>query len=566
MESLSPQVVAAAKLLILNPNEFDLWKMRIEQYFLMTDYSFWEVILNGDSPTPTRIVDGVVQVIAPTTAEQSQLNSPQLDDEELQQIHTNDLQEMDLRWQMAMLTMRTMRLLKNTGMKFFVNGNETIGFDKTKVECYNYHKKGHFARECRAPWNHENKNRENTKRNVPVETLALTTLVSYDGLGGYDWSDQAKEGPTNFALMAYSSTSSNSEISTDSNCSSSFIENVKILEEQNKQLLKYLRASKISAIKYKTCLESVEARLLVYKENEFVYEEDTMLLKCLGYNDDPPSYTRNFMPPKPDLSGLEEFDEPIVSEPTVKKLVVETSKAKASTDKPKGNPQQDLQDKGVIDSGCSRHMTGNMSYLTDYEEIDGGYVSFGGKFDGKADKGFFVRFSENTPNLEGSGPNWLFDIDALTKSMNYKPVVIGNQSNGNTGTKACDDAVQRVLKMMNANLQVIMERMNKKNERDIVIRNKARLAAQGHTQEEGIDYDKVFTPVARIEAVRLFLTYASFKDFMVYHMDVKSAFLYGKIEEEVYVCQPLGFKDPDFPDKVYKVKKALYGLHQAPRA
>ncbi|GKA18476.1 putative ribonuclease H-like domain-containing protein [Tanacetum coccineum] len=107
---------------------------------------------------------------------------------------------------------------------------------------------------------------------------------------------------------------------------------------------------------------------------------------------------------------------------------------------------------------------------------------------------------------------------------------------------------------------------NKKDERGIVIRNKARLVAQGHTQEEGIDYDEVFAPVARIEAIKLFLAYASYKDFMVYQMDVKSAFLYGKIEEEVYVCQPLGFEDPDFPDRVYKVEKALYGLHQAPKA
>ncbi|GKC16438.1 putative ribonuclease H-like domain-containing protein, partial [Tanacetum coccineum] len=107
---------------------------------------------------------------------------------------------------------------------------------------------------------------------------------------------------------------------------------------------------------------------------------------------------------------------------------------------------------------------------------------------------------------------------------------------------------------------------NKKDKRGIVIRNKARLVAQGYTQEEGIDYDEVFTPVARIEAIRLFLAYASFMGFIVYQMDVKSAFLYGTIEEEVYVCQPPSFEDPQFPDKVYKVEKALYGLHQAPRA
>nr|GEW76170.1 putative ribonuclease H-like domain-containing protein [Tanacetum cinerariifolium] len=107
---------------------------------------------------------------------------------------------------------------------------------------------------------------------------------------------------------------------------------------------------------------------------------------------------------------------------------------------------------------------------------------------------------------------------------------------------------------------------NKKDERGIVVRNKARLVAQGHTQEEGIDYEEVFAPVARIEAIRLFLAYTSFMGFMMYQMDVKSVFLYGNIKEEVYVYQPPGFEDPDHPDKVYKVVKALYGLHQAPRA
>nr|GEY98497.1 hypothetical protein [Tanacetum cinerariifolium] len=107
---------------------------------------------------------------------------------------------------------------------------------------------------------------------------------------------------------------------------------------------------------------------------------------------------------------------------------------------------------------------------------------------------------------------------------------------------------------------------NKKYERGIVIRNKARLVAQGHTQEEGIDYEEDFAPVARIEAIRLFLAYASFMGFIVYQMDVKSDFLYGTIKEEVYVCQPLGFEDTDYPDKVYIVVKALYGLHQALRA
>ncbi|GKA83704.1 putative ribonuclease H-like domain-containing protein [Tanacetum coccineum] len=99
---------------------------------------------------------------------------------------------------------------------------------------------------------------------------------------------------------------------------------------------------------------------------------------------------------------------------------------------------------------------------------------------------------------------------------------------------------------------------NKKDKKRILVRNKARLVAQGYTQEEGIDYDEVFAPVARIEAIRLFLAYASFMRFIVYQMDVNSAFLYGTIEEEVYVCQPLGFEDPQFPDKVYKRDDGIF--------
>nr|GEW68048.1 ribonuclease H-like domain-containing protein [Tanacetum cinerariifolium] len=116
----------------------------------------------------------------------SQSSSSQLVNEDLEQIHLDDLEEMDLKRQMAMLKMRDKRFLKNTGRKLNLNGNETIAFDKTKVECYNFHKKGHFARECRAPRAQDNIKRESTIRNVPVETTNSSALVSSDGLGGYD--------------------------------------------------------------------------------------------------------------------------------------------------------------------------------------------------------------------------------------------------------------------------------------------------------------------------------------------------------------------------------------------
>ncbi|GJT86535.1 ribonuclease H-like domain-containing protein [Tanacetum coccineum] len=269
----------------------------------------------------------------------SQPSIPQLDNEDLQQIHPDDLEEMDLRWNIAMLTMRARRFLKNTGRKLDMANKKIIGFDKSKVKCFNYHKRGHFSRECRAPKNQDSMNREPTRRIVPVEET------------------------TSYALVSYSSSSTNSEVSKDSNCCSSCLECVKDLKEQNEQLVKDLRTTRISVVSYKTGLESVEARLLVFKKNESVYEEEIKLLKheiylrdlditelkrklelttkekdeCktrLGYDVVPPPYTGNFMPPKPNLvyPSLDDFIDvnESVTESIVEKLTVETNEPKTA--------------------------------------------------------------------------------------------------------------------------------------------------------------------------------------------------------------------------------------------
>nr|GEX21216.1 putative ribonuclease H-like domain-containing protein [Tanacetum cinerariifolium] len=359
-----------------------------------------------------------------------------------------------------------------------------------------------------------------------------------------------------------------------------------------------------------------------------------------------------------------------------------------------GNPQQALKDKCVINSGCSRHMTENVSYLSDFEEINEGYVSFGenpkgGKITGKgnqpnnsagiqesinADAAFDVKenetevhvspsssdkpkkhdekakreskgkspiefsigvrdlqaefedFSSNSTNRVNTAsvpvttvePN----ITNITNSFNaaspsdtvvslnfeiggkysfvdpsqylddlnmtaLEDIVYSNDEEdvrteagfSNIETNIYDSPIltNRVYKDHHVTPNIDLPKgkraigskwvfRNKNDERGIVIRNKARLITLGYTQEAGIDYEKVFAPVARIEAIRLFVACAAFMGFMVYQMDVKSAFIYGIIEEKVYVCQPLGFEDPTYLDKVYKVVKTLYRLHRAPRA
>ncbi|GJT29809.1 hypothetical protein Tco_0910084 [Tanacetum coccineum] len=266
----------------------------------------------------------------------------------LQPLHPDDLEEMDLRWQMAMLTMRARSATTATRGDILPRSAE---LQETK-------------------------------------TITSNSLISCDGLGGYDWSDQAEERPTNYALMGYSSSSSDSEVSNDSTCSKSCLEIVEVHKSHNEQLLKDLKKSQLMGLAYKTGLESVEEKLGVYKKNESIYEQDIKELKleihlreiaiiklrkklekdqqekdiiqfnvdklenaskslnkiikcqivdnckkCLGYNAVPPPYTGNFMPPTPDLSfnGLEEF----INEPVVIKPVVENSKAKTSEAKPK---------------------------------------------------------------------------------------------------------------------------------------------------------------------------------------------------------------------------------------
>ncbi|GJZ51602.1 putative ribonuclease H-like domain-containing protein, partial [Tanacetum coccineum] len=409
----------------------------------------------------------------------NQSNSPQLDDEDLEQIDHDDLEEMDLKWQVAMLSMRVKRFYKKTGRKLIFNGKEPVGFDKTKVECFNCHRRGHFARECRAPRNQGNKNgdagyksRDNTRRTVPVETsdalvVQDNALIVQDGLG-YDWSYIAQDEPTEFALMAYTSNSSGSDTEVQS-CSKNCVKTYEKLQKQFDEQRQTLSKANLEIIAYQLGLESIEAQLVVHQKNEAVYEEKIAVLefevkdkrygdqlnendlsgselfnsmfdsrssngddnqtndrfkKNNGYHAVLPPVTGNYMPLLANLSfaelddsvyrpttnktsaslvelslkiGFSDEDENIfqsnnlqaIDKPSFKRIEFtnarnesvkpkQAEKPRIITQNPKGNPQQALKNKGIFDNGCFRHMTGNKDFLTDYQDIDGGFVAFGG--------------------------------------------------------------------------------------------------------------------------------------------------------------------------------------------
>ncbi|GJR88004.1 hypothetical protein Tco_0212015 [Tanacetum coccineum] len=311
---MDTQTTQTIKLPILQPGEYDLWKMRMEQYLQCIDYTLWEIIENGNAPIVTKTVNGKETAIPPTSQYEnfaaSSIEVIEQTYERLQKlisqlemhgevISPEDINQKFLRslsqeWAMHTISVNTAstqdavdgsitaKNLSNAIIySLFASQPSNPQLDNEDLQQIDHDDLEEI--DLRAPRNQDSKNRDPTRRTIPVEKTTSNALVSQcDGLG-YDWSDQEEEGLTNFALMAYSSTSlsssTNSEVSNDSNCCSSCLECVKDLKEQNEQLVKDLRTARISAVSYKTGLESVEARLLVFKKNEFVYVEDIKLLK-----------------------------------------------------------------------------------------------------------------------------------------------------------------------------------------------------------------------------------------------------------------------------------------------
>nr|GEW75188.1 ribonuclease H-like domain-containing protein [Tanacetum cinerariifolium] len=294
-----------------------------------------------------------------------QSNNAQLDNEDLKQINPDDLEEMDLKWQMAMLTMRARRFLKRTGRNLGATGTDTIG------------------------------NKYTPRRTVPVEVSTSNALVSQcDAVGGYDLSFQAEEEPTNYALMAYALSGSSSSSGSDDKCLRIYkmiVTNVFNVESStnkpSKDMSQTLRPDApivedwISDSEDETEIEYVpkqrEPSCVKSFEHVKTFRESVKKVE-------PNTQAKNLRikTQKSRVKHVVNKAHSPVRRPINQRTATKNSNFHKKVTTVQGNPQQALKDKGVIDIGCSRHITGNISFLSDFEEIDGGYVAFGGNLKG----------------------------------------------------------------------------------------------------------------------------------------------------------------------------------------
>nr|GEV85694.1 reverse transcriptase domain-containing protein [Tanacetum cinerariifolium] len=517
---------------------------------------------------------------------------------------------------------------EKTGKKITINGSNTAGYDKSKVECFNCHKMGHFASECRVQRNQENRtrNQETTRRTVNVEDTSSKAMVAIDG-AGFDWSYMADdEAPTNMAFMALSDSEDALETKIE---------------------------------KFKNASQSLDKLI-----RSQVTDNSKKGLGYVSYNAVPPPHTGIFLPPKIELSytGLREFAKPSVqsygvkpikvvtlkssvkisapvkenngapliedwesdekdeveSPPKKERKTVEPSVDKVEVEIPKQNDKPARRPVKYAEMYKTQRPRGNISYLTDFKEFDGGYVAFGrgAKGDKITGKGT-IRTYLDSDNKNNDGPckeseidnqdrpnakNGTKDVNTAGPSINTASLNINTASPTVNTVRQSDDFFgadndMRSLDGVEVDISNISTtylvptspniRIHKDHSVDNVIgdmqsepkritnalKDPAWVEAM---QEEILQFhlQKVWTLVDCPRGKRAIGTKWVFRN----KKDERGIVIRNKARwtlrvifcmeglKKRFMCQPPGFKDPDYPDKVYKVKKALYGLHQAPRA
>nr|GEV00165.1 hypothetical protein [Tanacetum cinerariifolium] len=421
MEFESAQNNITVKLYILKLGEYETWVIKIKQYFQDTYVLVWmnkadiKTMSIDDFYNNFKIVKQDVKRSVGTSTDAQNMDvmtapsTSSTNDQDLEQIYEDDLEAMDLRWQLSLLSMRTNRYFQRTEKKIFINANDTAGFDTSKVECFNCHKMGHFARECRAQRNQDGwfRNQDNTRKQGNNEDTSSKAMLAIDGVR-FDQSDMAKEQvQTNMALMEFSDSESLDKLIRSQ------------ITDKSKKGLGYHAFPPPHPLIFNgpTKLDLSYSGLDEFKEPEFICygprdsKQESNTIHDQKSDDSKENSNNSFVKEQvsEDTSSFAEsqlnvnketafsVDKKIefVKSKNYDKLVrksvrprvvytarpyiapVNTAREKGlNAVKASGKPQND--DKGFINSGCSRHMTGNIAYLLDFKEFNGGCVTFGG--------------------------------------------------------------------------------------------------------------------------------------------------------------------------------------------
>ncbi|GJU70832.1 ribonuclease H-like domain-containing protein [Tanacetum coccineum] len=631
----------------------------------------------------------------------SQPNGSQLIHEDLEQIHKDDLEEIDLKWQLTLLSMRTRRFFQKTGKNITINGSDTAGFDKSSGG-FNYSQDGHFAIGMQGPRNQDSRkrNQDSSRRSINVEETSSKAILAIDRVG-FDWSYmEDDEVPTNMAIIAFSDSTKLFNLATYKR-GLAYVEEQLVFYKKNEVIF----CEQLAVLKRDISYKDSEISMLKSELEKLKQEKESNQLKIEKFDNASKSldkligsqipdksrkgvglitlhskeetrylaennYTRvnyNYSAKKAHPSAHRNMAPRVVLMKTGLRPLNTTRPKAVNTARPnsavvnavranqvnavKGSSWSSKRRSRLCDTWMFKHMDREPVYISDLKEFDGGLLPLGerakgGKlcynssakwvllerrywdtieavdpFDEKfMNEGFFVgyslnskafrvynirtrkveenlhiRFLEDKPIIEGDGPKWLFDIDVLTKSMNYVPVVAGTNCNDFAGTKESIDACHSNKETGSSQDYILMPLYKDGSLFDSSSKNASNDKPQpssdaGKNDDEGsllpcheicddvqsvyhdrkneqmikeeaqavdLPYgksaigtkmsDKTRKIMRRIEAIRLFLAYASFKDFVMYQIDVKSVFLYGKTKEEVYVCQPPGFEDPRYP-------------------
>nr|GEY78728.1 ribonuclease H-like domain-containing protein [Tanacetum cinerariifolium] len=626
MELESTQTSTTAKLPLLKHGDYEMWRLQIKQYFQIQDYALWDVIENGNSFKPVAktttnnavfLLSGILMLWSGGI--NSNLNTMSIDDlynnfkiveqevkgttsvnSSSQNIafvsspspnNTNEVptnfgvstaspQEMDLKWQLALLSMRAKRFFQKTGKKITFNESDSVGYDKDKVECFNSHNMGKW-------WQ-------------------LMELV----LTGATWlmMNLLQTWPSWLFWTKRDISIRDSKIT--------------VLKSKLEKISKEKDDLDIKIKKFENASQSLDKLI-----GSQITDNSKRGLGYVGYNAILPPHTGRFSPLIINLSytGLPEFVEPSVQSYRVKPIEVDwESEVKDEVKSPPEIERKTIKLVWIRLGANTIRGKGwkYISYLTDIKEFDGWYVAFGrgakggkitGKgvirtdhlenFDGKLDEGFFVGYSTNSKAFRAYNTRTRPIEEKLhIKFLDNKPIIAGTNSNYFVGKGASFDVDSDGDNKDNDGPSTKseidnQERLNvENNTKDVntigpsintaslniitasLVVNTVRQSDDFFGADNdmrsldrvGVDISNISTtyPIPTTPNTRIHKdhTLDNVIGDMQSGMDIKSAFLYERIEEEVYVCQPPGFEDPNYPDKVYKVEKALSGLHQAPRA